>query len=107
MPAPLQPQCVRVSQHPERSMYELVITATACRQLAETLPTSIAFAAYEFIIGPLLENPQRVGKQLTAPLEDRDSARRGTYRVIYRIDDELLKVTVLAVSARSDADRTH
>jgi mRNA-degrading endonuclease RelE of RelBE toxin-antitoxin system len=88
-------------------MYELVITATACRQLAETLPTSIAFAAYEFIIGPLLENPQRVGKQLTAPLEDRDSARRGTYRVIYRIDDELLKVTVLAVSARSDADRTH
>ena len=87
-------------------MYELVITATARRQLAETPPTSIAFAAYEFIIGPLLENPQRVGKQLTAPLEDRHSARRGTYRVIYRIDEELLKVTVLAVSARSDAYRT-
>ena len=87
-------------------MYELVITATVRRQLAETLPTSIAFAAYEFIIGPLLENPQRVGKQLTAPLEDRHSARRGTYRVIYRIDDESLTVTVLAVGARSDAYRT-
>jgi mRNA-degrading endonuclease RelE of RelBE toxin-antitoxin system len=87
-------------------MYELVITATARRQLAETLPTSVAFAAYEFIIGPLLENPQRVGKQLTAPLEDRHSARRGTYRVIYRIDEELLKVTVLAVSTHSDAYRT-
>jgi len=86
-------------------MYELVITATVRRQLAETLPTSIAFAAYEFIIGPLLENPQRVGKQLTAPLEDRHSARRGTYRVIYRIDDKSLTVTVLAVSARSDAYR--
>jgi mRNA interferase RelE/StbE len=87
-------------------MYELVITATARGQLAETLPTSIAFAAYEFIIGQLLENPQRVGKQLTAPLEDQHSATRGTYRVIYRMDDEPLTVTVLAVSARSDAYRT-
>lgn len=86
-------------------MYELVITATARRQLAEILPTSIAFAAYEFVTGPLLENPQRVGKQLMAPLDDRHSARRGTYRVIYRIDEEQLTVTVLAVSARSDAYR--
>ena len=86
-------------------MHELVITATARRQLAEILPTSIAFAAYEFVIGPLLDNPQRVGKQLMAPLDDRHSARRGTYRVIYRIDEEQLTVTVLAVSARSDAYR--
>jgi mRNA-degrading endonuclease RelE of RelBE toxin-antitoxin system len=86
-------------------MYELVVTSTARRQLAETLPTSIAFAAYEFIIGPLLENPQRVGKQLMAPLEDRHSARRGTYRVIYRIDVENRTVTVLAVNPRSDAYR--
>ena len=87
-------------------MYELVITATARRQLAETLPSSIAFAAYEFIIGPLLENPQRVGKQLLVPLDDRHSARRGTYRVIYRIDVDKRTVTVLAVSPRSDAYRT-
>lgn len=86
-------------------MYELVVTSTARRQLAETLPTSIAFAAYEFIIGPLLENPQRVGKQLMAPLEDRHSARRGTYRVIYRIDVKNRTVTVLAVNPRSDAYR--
>lgn len=87
-------------------MYELVITATARRQLAEGLPSSIAFAAYEFIVGPLLENPQRVGKQLMPPLADRHSARRGTYRVIYRIDDAAGTVTVLAVSPRSDAYRT-
>ncbi len=87
-------------------MYELVITATSRRHLAETLPSSIAFAAYEFIIGPLLENPQRVGKQLLAPLDDRHSARRGTYRVIYRIDVDKRTVTVLAVSPRSDAYRT-
>ena len=106
MPIRSLPQCVRVNKVPESSRYELAITATARRQLAESLPTSIAFAAYEFIIGPLLENPQRVGKQLMAPLDDRHSARRGTYRVIYRIDDRQLKITVLAVSARSDAYRT-
>jgi mRNA-degrading endonuclease RelE of RelBE toxin-antitoxin system len=91
---------------PESSRYQLAITATARRQLAENLPTSIAFAAYEFIIGPLLENPLRVGKQLMAPLDDRHSARRGSYRVIYRIDEQQMMVTVLAVRARSDAYRT-
>ena len=87
-------------------MYELVITATARRHLAEGLPSSIAFAAHEFIVGPLMENPQRVGKQLMPPLDDRHSARRGTYRVIYRIDDVAGTVTVLAVSPRADAYRT-
>jgi mRNA interferase RelE/StbE len=106
MPIRSPPQCVRVNKVPERSRYELLITATARRQLAESLPTSIAFAAYEFIIGPLPENPQRVGNQLMAPLDDRHSARRGTYRVIYRIDEQQMTVTVLAVSARSDAYRT-
>ena len=69
--------------------YTLRITPTARRQLAETLPEAVALAAYEFIVGPLLDNPHRVGKRLHAPLEDRHSARRGTYRVIYRIDDEI------------------
>lgn len=86
-------------------MFELLITATARRQLAEHLPASIAFAAYEFIMGPLLENPHRVGKQLMPPLADRHSARRGTYRVIYRIDDDAGSVTVLAVTSRADAYR--
>ena len=87
-------------------MHELVITATARRQLAEGLPASIAFAAYEFIIGPLLDNPHRVGKRLMPPMADRHSARRGTYRVIYRIDQDSRTVTVLLVSHRKDAYRT-
>jgi mRNA interferase RelE/StbE len=64
--------------------YRLVISPTARRQLTVHLPESVAFAAYEFILGPLLDNPQRVGKRLHPPLDDRHSARRGTYRVIYR-----------------------
>lgn len=85
--------------------YRLAITATARRQLAEQLPTAIA--AHEFINGPLLENPQRVGKRLMPPLDDRHSARRGTYRVLYRIDDATGVVTVLAVGPRTDIYRSH
>ena len=85
--------------------YELVVAPTARRQLAEQLPEAVAFAAYEFIIGPLLDNPRRVGKQLHAPLDDRHSARRGTYRVIYRIDEQQRTVTVLGVFPRSGAYR--
>lgn len=85
--------------------YELVVAPTARRQLTETLPESVAFAAYEFITGPLLDNPHRVGKRLRPPLEDRYSARRGTYRVIYRIDDDHRRVTVVGVFSRADAYR--
>lgn len=88
---------------PER--FELVVSPTARRQLTENLPESVAFAAYEFIVGSLLSNPHRVGKRLRPPLADRHSARRGTYRVIYRIDDQLRRVTVVGVVHRADAYR--
>ncbi len=74
--------------------YELIVAPSARRQLSETLPEAVAVAAFEFIVGPLLDNPQRVGKRLRPPLGDRHSARRGTYRVLYRIDEELHRVTV-------------
>jgi mRNA-degrading endonuclease RelE of RelBE toxin-antitoxin system len=90
---------------PEAS-YELAITRTARRQLSEVLPLAIAFAAHEFINGALLNNPHRVGKRLRAPLDDRHSARRGTYRVIYRIDEGARIVTVLDVAPRSTVYRT-
>lgn len=86
--------------------YELVVAPTARRQLSETLPEAFASAAFEFIVGALLDNPQRVGKRLRPPLEDRHSARRGTYRVLYRIDEDLRRVTVLGVFGRADAYRT-
>jgi mRNA-degrading endonuclease RelE of RelBE toxin-antitoxin system len=86
--------------------YELIISPTARRQLAEVLPASVAFAAYEFIIGPLLANPHRVGKRLEPPRSDRHSARRGTYRILYRIDDEKHVMTVVAVVRRAGAYRS-
>lgn len=92
--------------NPAAGGYQLIISPSARRQLAETLPEAVAFAAHEFIIGVLLNNPHRLGKRLQPPLHDRHSARRGTYRVIYRIDDEHLTVTVLDVVHRQDAYRT-
>ncbi len=85
--------------------YTLAVAPTARRQLAEQLPESVAFAAYEFISGPLLDNPHRVGKQLCPPLDDRHSARRGTYRVLYRIDQARRQVSVVGVFGRADAYR--
>jgi mRNA-degrading endonuclease RelE of RelBE toxin-antitoxin system len=85
--------------------YRLILSPTARRQLAEVLPRAVAFAAHEFIVGPLLDHPQRVGKPLAAPLADRHSARRGTYRVVYRIDEGQHTVTVVAIAPRADAYR--
>jgi mRNA-degrading endonuclease RelE of RelBE toxin-antitoxin system len=56
--------------------------------------------------GPLLREPHRVGKRLLPPLADRFSARRGTYRIIYRIDDKMRIVTVVDVGHRRDVYRT-
>jgi mRNA interferase RelE/StbE len=85
--------------------YRLIVAPTARRQLAETLPEAVASAAYEFVVGPLLDNPHRIGKRLQPPLADRYSARRGTYRVIYRIDEQQFTVSVLTIMHRSDAYR--
>jgi mRNA interferase RelE/StbE len=86
--------------------YVLRTTPTVRRAIAETLPEAVAAAAFDFITGPLLEQPYRVGKRLLPPLEDRFSARRGTYRVIYQVDDVARVVTVVDIGHRRDIYRT-
>jgi mRNA-degrading endonuclease RelE of RelBE toxin-antitoxin system len=85
--------------------FELVVTAPAARAIRETLPDSVAFAVIDFITGPLLENPKRVGASLRGELEGVWSARRGTYRVLYRIDEANHEVIVLRVGHRRDIYR--
>ncbi len=89
------------------SSYEIVVTAPAARAIRETLPEAVAFAVIEFITGPLLDNPQRVGAALSNELEGVWSARRGTYRILYRIDEEESEVIVLRVGHRRDIYRGH
>jgi mRNA-degrading endonuclease RelE of RelBE toxin-antitoxin system len=81
-------------------------TATARRQLTDALPEAVAIAALGLIQGPRAANTHRVGKQLMPPLDDRWSARRGTYLIVYRIDEQASLVTVIAIAPRSDAYRT-
>ena len=101
------PTLVRRGSHePHEKAYILRTTPTVRRALAEKLPGAVAAAAYEFITGPLLEEPHRVGKRLHSPPADRFSARRGTYRVICRIDDKTRVVTVVDIGHRRDVYRT-
>jgi len=86
--------------------YELGTAAPARRALADRLPPEVAAAAVEFITGPLLENPHRVGKALTDELAGIYSARPGRdWRVLYEIDEHARAVIVLDIRARSNAYR--
>ena len=86
--------------------YELVVARPAARAIAEQLPEAVSAAVIDFITGALIENPKRVGRELRNELTGIHSARRGTYRVLYRIDDVAREVTVLRVDHRSDIYRT-
>lgn len=79
-----------------------VVVAPGVRRALRRLPEKIAAACVEFIIGPLAENPHRLGKPLMGPLEGHHSARRGAYRVVYRIDDTARRIDVLKVDHRAD-----
>jgi mRNA-degrading endonuclease RelE of RelBE toxin-antitoxin system len=91
------------SDEPQR--YRLILTPGARRALTDTLPASAAFAAWEFVSGPLLDRPHTVGAPLRAPFEGLWRARRGEYRVRYRIDEKLHEVHVLDIDHRRDAYR--
>lgn len=87
--------------------YQLRITRPAARALAGRVPEKVATAVYEFLTTVLVSNPHRVGKQLLLqPYQGTRSARRGTYRVLYEIDDDQHVVTVTAVEHRGDVYRS-
>jgi len=74
------------------------------RDLAR-LPEKVATAVVEFIYGGLAENPHRVGRELSLELTSLHAARRGDFRVVYRIDEHGLRVVVTAVDHRADIYR--
>ena len=87
-------------------IYRVVVARSAARRLAEQPPEAVAAACIEFIFGPLAEDPHRVGAPLRKPFEGQWRARRGEYRVRYRIDSQQATVYVLDVDHRRDAYRT-
>jgi mRNA interferase RelE/StbE len=85
--------------------YELLVTPSAARAISEHLPEPVAAAVIEFLTSSLMREPRRVGKQLRRELAGIWSARRGTYRVLYRINEERREVIVLRIEHRSDVYR--
>ena len=81
--------------------WSIQFTRSARSQL-EKLPEKVATAAVEFIYGPLCENPYRVGKPLRFELEGKYSARRGSYRVIYAVDQAKSCVRIHNIGHRAD-----
>ncbi len=77
----------------------------AARRSFDALPMPVAVAALNLIRGDLSANPRRVGKALLPPLEGQHSARRGEYRIRYRINEPDQVVTILEVKHRRDAYR--
>ena len=86
--------------------YAVIFSSQARRNLHENLPLDVAVAAMETIDGPLTTNPHRAGKPLEEPFDGYHSARRGTYRIIYRINEDKHTVEIHSIRHRRDAYRT-
>jgi mRNA interferase RelE/StbE len=86
--------------------YELGMARPARRAISELLLEDVASAAVEFITGPLLNIPYRIGKPLRDELTGFYSARLGTQRrVLYRVDESKHAVIVEDIQHRSTAYR--
>lgn len=70
------------------------------------IPLNAAWAIFEFLHGPLSRNPWRVSRPLHDELEGFRGARRGEYRVVFRIDEEKRVIHVVRVDHRSDVYRS-
>jgi mRNA interferase RelE/StbE len=89
--------------------YALSLAPAARRVLTEAprgLPVAVATAVTKFLTGALPDNPHRVGKPLARELTGYHSARRGAYRVVYRIDKPARTVHVVRIDHRADVYRT-
>ncbi|WP_449061987.1 type II toxin-antitoxin system RelE family toxin [Planomonospora algeriensis] len=85
--------------------YTVLLAPPAHRALATGLPESVAAAAWELITGSIAREPWRVGKPLQEPYEGLHVARRGTYRVVYRIDEDKHTMSIQTIEHRRDAYR--
>ena len=90
----------------EGAPYAVLLSGRARRNIRENLPLEVAFAAMETIEGATAVNQYRVGKPLDEPFDGYYSARRGTYRIIYRIDEAKHQVEIYSIRHRRDAYRT-
>ena len=86
--------------------WNLVVAGPAARALSEQIPEKITHAIVEFIYSSLLKNPHQVGYELKFELSGFWSAKRGAYRIIYKIDENSKTVEILDIAHRADVYRS-
>ena len=84
--------------------WTLVVAPAAERTLGR-VSERVAVAIVEFMLGPLQDEPTRVGKPLQRELSGYWSARRGAYRIVYALDEERREIRVVRIDHRSDVYR--
>ncbi len=84
--------------------HDIRFTGPARRAL-QSIPPRIVPAIVEFAFGDLAREPHRVGKQLERELAGLYAARRGPYRMLYRIDEEAHVVYVVHIDHHADVYR--
>lgn len=76
--------------------YEVRISPAA-RAGLEVLPGRIAAAAINYIRTHLRRDPERAGVEMRATLKGTFVARRGQYRIVYRIDEPAGCIDILQI----------
>jgi mRNA interferase RelE/StbE len=85
--------------------YDIAFAPEAQRQLAR-LPAKIVGAVLEGLYGSIARDPWRVSKPLHDELAGLRVARRGEYRVVFRVDESKHLVVVRRVDHRRDVYRS-
>ena len=84
--------------------WDLVVAGPA-RRAIDRLPEKVALAVLDYLVGPLLESPHRVGKSLRGDLTGLHSARVGAYRIVYQVDEASRTVRFIYIDHRADIYR--
>lgn len=82
------------------------MSATAVRSL-DRLPPKVAMAVVEFVTVTLPSNPRRLSKPLRFEMEGLHVARRGDYRVTFRIDEDEHTLRIGRIEHRAHIYKTH
>jgi mRNA interferase RelE/StbE len=87
-------------------VYRIVITPTALKMLQSIRNRDIRDALSNRITG-LATDPDKQGKALAGPLRGFRSLRayRQRYRILYRVERDVVSVTVVALGIRKEGDR--
>jgi mRNA-degrading endonuclease RelE of RelBE toxin-antitoxin system len=84
----------------DRSVQIATVRADLARAISKRLPAAAAAEVIQFCDSALALNPRQVGRPLFGPLAGCHGVRRGTFQIVYRINEETMMVEVLDIDHR-------